>query len=192
MIHRAPRAFRDPLQQLIEKEGSTCKGCPHERTYDFIGTMQTICAIGKNHGHRCEQYGKRTTMTTSAIAADEIDAVLTEWYEWSQAYEPAVGYGRASAMFRDCRSSRQWMSYDELGDVVDGQLRAATGQAVEPIIQKLSLAHRIAVMTAVRNFVAGVVVFTNPRSPATQDRDYADAKELMRPALVAKNLICAR
>ncbi|MDR5756489.1 hypothetical protein [Caballeronia sp. LZ035] len=131
-------------------------------------------------------------MTTSAIDADEIDAVLTEWYEWSESYQPAVGYGRASAMFRDCRSSRQWMSYDEIGDVVDSQLRAATGRAVEPIIQTLSLAHRIAVMTAVRSFVAGAPIFTNPRSPATQDRDYAEAKELMRPALVAKNLICAR
>ncbi|GGD63268.1 hypothetical protein BG57_03900 [Caballeronia grimmiae] len=185
------RAFRDPLQQLIYREGQSCKGCPHERTFEFIGSMQNICAIGKNHGYRCEQYGKRTNMTTSAIAADEIDAVLTEWYEWSEAYQPAVGYGRASAMFRDCRSSRQWMSYDEIGDVVDSQLRSATGQAVEPIIQTLSLAHRIAVMTAVRNFVAGAVVFTNPRSPATQDRDYAEAKALMRPALLAKGLICA-
>ncbi|WP_250483288.1 hypothetical protein [Caballeronia sp. GaOx3] len=131
-------------------------------------------------------------MTKSAIAADEIDVVLTEWYEWSQSYEPPVGYGRASAMFRDCRSSRQWMTYDELGEDVDNQLRATTGEAVEPIIAALSLTHRIAVMTAVRNFVAGAVVFENPRSPATQERDYAEAKAFMRPALVAKNLISKR
>ncbi|WP_244206524.1 hypothetical protein [Caballeronia pedi] len=180
------------MLQLIAKEGGTCKGCPHERTYEFIGSMQTICANGKNHGHRCEQYGKRTNMTTSAIAADEIDAVLTEWYEWSQAYEPALGYGRADATCRDFKISNQWMDYDQLNDVVDHQLRAATGQIVDPIIQKLSLAHRIAVMTAVRNFVAGAVVFQNPRSPATQDQDYAEAKALMRPALVAKGLLSTR
>ncbi|MBI0325560.1 hypothetical protein [Burkholderia plantarii] len=81
------------------------------------------------------------------------------------------------------------MTYDDIGDVIDHQLRAAAGEAVEPIIQKLSLPHRIAVMTAVRNFAAGALVFTNPRSPATQDRDYAEAKALMRPALAAKNLI---
>ncbi|BBP95953.1 hypothetical protein BSFA1_10820 [Burkholderia sp. SFA1] len=192
MIPRAPREFRDPLLQLIHKEGSTCKGCPHERTYEFIGSMQSICATGKNHGYRCEQYGKRTNMTTRAIAADEIDAVLTEWYEWSQAYEPALGYGRADATCRDFKISNQWMDYDQLSDVVDHQLRAATGQAVDPIIQKLSLAHRIAVMTAVRNFVAGAVVFQNPRSPATQDRDYAEAKAFMRPTLLSKGLLTTR
>lgn len=128
-------------------------------------------------------------MTTNAIAADEIDAVLTEWYEWSQAYEPALGHGRASASCRGFKISDQWMDYDDLSEVVDRQLRAATGEAVDPLIQTLSLAHRVAVMTAVRNFVAGAVVFRNPRSPATQDSDYAEAKRLLRPGLVAKGLL---
>jgi hypothetical protein len=128
-------------------------------------------------------------MTTNAIAADEIDAVLTEWYEWSQAYEPALGHGRASATCRDFKISNQWMDYDDLSEVVDYQLLATTGEAVEPIILALNIQHRVAVMTAVRNFVAGALVFTNPRSPATQDADYAAAKETMRPALFAKGLI---
>lgn len=128
-------------------------------------------------------------MTTNAIAADEIDAVLTEWYEWSQAYEPALGHGRASASCRDFKISNQWMDYEDLSEVVDRQLRAATGEAVDPLVQKLTLAHRVAVMTACRNFVAGALVFTNPRSPATQDSDYADAKRLLRPGLLAKSLI---
>lgn len=128
-------------------------------------------------------------MTTSAIAEDEIDAVLTEWYEWSQVYEPALGHGRASASCRGFKISDQWMDYDDLSEVVDRQLRAATGEAVDPLIQKLSLAHRVAVMTAMRNFVAGAVVFCNPRSPATQDADYAEAKRLLRPGLLAKSLI---
>jgi hypothetical protein len=144
------------------------------------------------HGDRCQQYGKRQpNMTTDAIAADEIDAVLTEWYEWSQAYEPALGHGRASASCRDFKISNQWMDYDDLSDTVDRQIRAATGEAVDPIIQKLSLDHRVAVMTAVRNFVAGAVVFRNPRNPATQDADYAEAKRLMCPALFAKGLLAS-
>lgn len=128
-------------------------------------------------------------MTTSAIAADETDAVLTEWYEWSQGYEPALGYGRASASCRDFKISNQWMDYDELSEIVDHQLRAATGEAVDPLIQRLSLVHRVAVMTACRNFVVGAFLFRNPRSPETQDTDYAAAKETMRPALLAINLI---
>jgi hypothetical protein len=182
--------YRDPVEALIVVERATCKGCPHERTYEFIHTMQTICAIGKTHGERCEQYGKRqTNMTTSAIAADEIDAVLTEWYEWSQGYEPALGYGRASASCRDFKISNQWMDYDELSEIVDHQLRAATGESVDPLIQRLSLVHRVAVMTACRNFVAGALVFRNPRSPETQEADYAEAKALLKPQLSAKGLI---
>jgi hypothetical protein len=185
--------YRDPLLILIDAEQPGCNGCPQERTYEFIGDMQTICALGKPHGNRCEQYGKRQpNMTTSAIAADEIDAVLTEWYEWSQAYEPALGHGRASASCRGFKISDQWMDYDDLSDTVDRQLRAATGEAVDPLIQKLALPHRVAVMTAVRNFVAGSLVFRNPRSPATQDSDYAAAKLLLRPGLIAKNLISGR
>lgn len=128
-------------------------------------------------------------MTTNAIASDEIDAVLTEWYEWSQAYEPALGHGRASASCRDFKISDQWMDYDDLSDTVDRQLRAATGEAVDPLIQNLSLVHRVAVTTAVRNFVAGALVHRNPRSPHTQEADYAEAKQLLRPALIAKGLI---
>lgn len=128
-------------------------------------------------------------MTTSAIAADEIDAVLTEWYEWSQAYEPALGHGRASASCRDFKISNQWMDYDDLSEAVDRQLRAATGEAVDPLIQKLSLQHRVAVMTACRNFVAGAFVFRNPRSPETQDADYDEAKRILHPGLFGKGLI---
>ena len=192
MTARPFLAYGDPLEAMVATEKPTCAGCPHERTYEFIGSMQTICAIGNMYGTRCEQYGKRQpNMTTSAIAADEIDAVLTEWYEWSQAYEPALGYGRASASCRDFRISNQWMDYDDLSETVDRQLRAATGEAVDPLIQKLTLAHRVAVMTAVRNFVAGSVVFCNPRSPATQDADYAEAKRLLRPQLITKGLLAS-
>ncbi|MDR8400098.1 hypothetical protein NE850_27695 [Paraburkholderia sp. USG1] len=142
------------------------------------------------HGERCEQYGKRQpNMTTNAIAADEIDAVLTEWYEWSQGFRPVAGYSGADSTCRDFKVSNQWMDYDDLSEVVDYQLKAATGEAVEPIILALNIQHRVAVMTAVRNFVAGSLVFKNPRSPATQDADYASAKAAMRPALFAKGLI---
>lgn len=110
-------------------------------------------------------------------------------YEWSQAYEPALGHGRASASCRGFKISDQWMDYDDLSETVDRQLRAATGEAVDPLIQKLSLNHRIAVMTAVRNFVAGALIHRNPRSPDTQDADYAEAKLLLRPGLIARNLI---
>ncbi len=128
-------------------------------------------------------------MMTNAIAADEIDAVLTDWYEWSQAYQPVAGYSGADSTCRDFRISNQWMDYEDLSVTVDRQLRAATGEAVDPIVLALPVRHRIAVQTAVRNFAVGLTLYRNPRFPETQDDDYAVAKESMRAKLMAKNLI---
>ncbi|WP_253947387.1 hypothetical protein [Paraburkholderia xenovorans] len=120
---------------------------------------------------------------------DEIDAVLTDWYEWSQAYQPVAGYSGADSTCRDFRISNQWMDYDDLSETVDRQLRAATGEAVDPIVLALPVRHRIAVQTAVRNFAVGWALYRNPRFPETQDDDYAVAKRSMRAKLLAKNLI---
>jgi len=128
-------------------------------------------------------------MKNTAVASDEIDEVLIEWFEWSEGYRAVAGYKGADSTCRDFKISNQWMDYEELSEQVDHQLLGITGELVEPIILALNMPHRIAVMTAVRNFAAGSVVFKNPRSPATQDADYADAKEAMRPKMIAKGLI---
>ncbi len=133
-------------------------------------------------------------MTIDAIDADDlpmddIDAVLVNWYQWSEGFRPVAGYSGADSTCRDFRISNQWMDYDDLSEVVDYQLLTTAGEAVEPIVLTLNVQHRVAVMTAMRNFIAGSQVFKNPRSPATQDADYASAKATMRPALFAKGLI---
>ncbi len=128
-------------------------------------------------------------MTYDAMPMDEIDAVLTDWYEWSQAYRPVAGYNGSDSSCSNFQISRQWMDYEDLSELVDFQLSAVTGNAVEPIVLALGMRHRIAVTTAVRNFAAGALVFANPRNPETQESDYAQAKAIMRPALVEKGLI---
>lgn len=122
---------------------------------------------------------------------DEIDDILYDWYRYSQSYQPALGYGRADSTCRDFTISRQWMEYDELSEIVDHQLRAGIGKAVEPLMFELSLRHRIAIQTAMRNMEAGRTVWTNPRHPETQEQDYADAKTQLRPRLYAKGLLKA-
>jgi hypothetical protein len=47
----------------------------------------------------------------------------------------------------------------------------------------------MSIQTAMRNMDAGRTVWTNPRYPETQERDYAEAKELLRPKLFAKGLL---
>jgi hypothetical protein len=127
--------------------------------------------------------------TTSPTAMDEIDRVLTDWYEWSQGYRPVAGYKGADSTCGDFRISNQWMDYSELSDLVDYQVKAGVGEAVDPIVLALPIRHRIAVQTAVRNFAAGAPLHRNPRFPETQDDDYAVAKLSMRAKLFAKGLI---
>lgn len=120
---------------------------------------------------------------------DRIDEILLDWYGWSSAYTPKLGYGNADPACRGFRSNRQWMTRAELSDEVDGRLRAETGRLVEPLIEALGLRERVAVNTAMRNFLAGARVWRNPRWPETQDADYACAKSLLRPQFVARGLL---
>ncbi|MEM5366578.1 hypothetical protein V4C53_11095 [Paraburkholderia azotifigens] len=120
---------------------------------------------------------------------DEIDDVLTQWYEWSQTYKPALGFGGASVSCRGFRISNQWMDHDDLSHLVDSQLRETVGRAVDPIVMRLAIHHRIAVMVVVRSFAAGDAVDQNPYKPTGQDEDYAEAKAVMRPALIARGLL---
>lgn len=49
------RAYRDPLEQLLEREARTCKGCAFAvKVFD-----RDTCSKGKKHGTRCRQYIER-------------------------------------------------------------------------------------------------------------------------------------
>lgn len=120
---------------------------------------------------------------------DAIDQVLLDAYEWQQDYRPGLDYGKSEPACRDFRISRQWMDYDDLNAEVEWNLKAATGKIVEPLIQALDMRHRLAINTAMRNFINGSQVWINPRYPETQEEDYARAKAILCPQLVAANLI---
>lgn len=120
---------------------------------------------------------------------DRIDELLFAWYEWQSSYTPALDYGGADPACRNFRASRQWMDYDELNEEVEANQRAYVGKIIEPMILKLDMRSRLAINTAMRNFGAGASVWLNPRHADTQDADYARAKTILRPQMVAAGLI---
>jgi hypothetical protein len=120
---------------------------------------------------------------------DKIDEVLLDWYEWTQAYSPALGHGKADAACRDFRISRQWMDYDDLNEEVERKLKEAIGKIVEPMVQKLDIRGRLALNTAMMNFGAGATVWVNPRHADTQETDYARVKVILCPQLALAGLI---
>lgn len=120
---------------------------------------------------------------------DRIDELLLDWYSYQQGYSPNLDYGGAEPACRDFRISRQWMDYDDLNAEVEWNLKSATGKILEPMVQKLDTRHRLAVNTAMRNFISGSAVWINPRYPQTQDEDYEQAKTILCPQMVAAGLL---
>jgi hypothetical protein len=120
---------------------------------------------------------------------DRIDEVLLTWYAWTNDYTPKLGYGSCDPACRSFRSTRQWMTLDELGDEVDATMRALIGAAVEPLVGELGLRERVAVNVAMRNQQAGAIVWRNPRWPETQEEDYNRAKTQIEPKLRAAGLL---
>ena len=86
-------------------------------------------------------------MKNTAVAADEIDEVLIQWYEWSEGYRAVAGYKSADSTCRDFKISNQWMDFQELSEQVDHHLLGMTGEIVEPIVMELNIQHRVAVMS---------------------------------------------
>ncbi|MEM5403793.1 hypothetical protein [Paraburkholderia unamae] len=123
---------------------------------------------------------------------DKIDHILLDWHEWQLGYEPVRGYPSDAGFGQSFRSSRQWMDLDELNEEIELKLREHVGRVVDPLVMALDIRLRIAVATAVRNLYAGATIWANPRWPETQHVDYARAKELLAPALVACGLVQRR
>ena len=81
------------------------------------------------------------------------------------------------------------MDHSELSDLVDYQIRKTIGERVEPLIHKLGIKHRIAVNVAMKNMEVGAKVWHNPRYPDAQETDYSEAKQMLRPKLIAEGLL---
>jgi len=120
---------------------------------------------------------------------DRIDELLLDWYEWQSSYTPPLAYGGADPACRDFRTSRQWMDYDDLNEEVEANQKAYAGRLIEPMILGLDMRGRLAINTAMRNFGAGFTVWVNPRHADTQEADYARAKAILWPKMVAAGLL---
>lgn len=121
---------------------------------------------------------------------DRIDELLCDWHEWSMGYNPGTGYSAFDSTCAQFRTSRQWMEYEDLDAEVEWQRKKAVGKVVEPMVMKLDLRARMAVNTACRNFSDGSKVWSNARlSENEQDREYARAKAILCPMMVAAGLV---
>lgn len=132
---------------------------------------------------------ERRAITMGIPMYDEIDDALYEWYKWADGYHEVRAHSGCDPTCRDFRASRQWMDYNDLNDLVDYQLQKTKGELIDPLIQKLGLRHRVAVNTAMRNMDCGASVWSSNRHPDTQQSDYQEAKEILRPKFASMGLV---
>lgn len=50
------KAYRDPLQYLIQRESKTCAGCDHKKYLVLMGKRYELCSLGNTYGVRCRKY----------------------------------------------------------------------------------------------------------------------------------------
>ncbi|CAM2142650.1 conserved protein of unknown function [Pararobbsia alpina] len=128
--------------------------------------------------------------TKTGCAVDRIDDLLFDWYIWSQGYNPGVDYQAFDSSCAQSRTSRQWMDYDEIDAEVEWAIKKGIGKLLDPMIQKLHLPARVAINTAMRNFEAGVEVWSSMRLHGVDlAAEYAQAKAILCPQLVAAGLL---
>jgi hypothetical protein len=120
---------------------------------------------------------------------DRIDELLLDWYEWSQGYNPGTDYSAFDSTCAQFRTSRQWMDYEDLDAEVEWQRKKEVGKVVEPMMLKLDLRARVAVNTACRNFSDGAAVWSSVRVAGNQEDEYARAKAILCPMMVAAGLV---
>lgn len=114
---------------------------------------------------------------------DALDDLLYDWYCREQGYVPVEGYGRRDVACARSASSDQWLSSDE---VIDDRIEAYVMPMISFVMDELLGAHRIAILTELRNRM-GPRVWRNPWTD-NQEAAYAEAKAVIGPMLRKKGV----
>ena len=101
-----------------------------------------------------------TNLKTAAEQA--LDNLLIDWHKHCTSYQTG-GYGKATPMCRNAKSSRGWDSIDDIADSIE---HAANVEAVDFQISQMAPEHRTALGMYARNLVTGNSVWTSARLPA--------------------------
>lgn len=133
--------------------------------------------------HKRLSKGVRMTQDESA----QVEALLLTWYLHERAYTPQLGAPRVSP---SCRGHDSGDIHAD-GDDRDALLARLTAESVESCVDELTILHRMAIQTRMRNKLSGVAVFRNPRlgSPAQAHEIYQEAKAALWPKFRRKGLV---
>lgn len=137
-----PWQYRDPLQQLLDAEARTCKGC----VYTVLVFERQACSKGKIFGRRCRQYIERegremirraVNLADSAWAKPDGTALCLDLWRWWMGLND-----------RDMGSKTSRAEGDGTGNDDTQQIRRdiEVAEATDAMINGLTMRHRWAIL----------------------------------------------
>lgn len=116
--------------------------------------------------------------------SEQVEHLLTVWYDYERSYMPALGAPRVSV---SCRGHDTGDVHDT-GSDRDEKLNRITAEAVGACVDELHYLQRAAIGVHFRNRHARASVHKNPRIE-DQHRAYQEARQALCPKLKRKGLV---
>jgi hypothetical protein len=184
---RPSLAYGDPLEYLMR----SCHGCLHEERISIAGSVRMICALDKKHGKRCGAHLEKRPMTLDE--SNQIEELLTAWYDWQRGYFPQLGAGRVDPTCRGFAESDRHSTIDERTEAAERKAQKKRAEQVDLCVDALTWQQRAAIQTHMRNKAVGVQVWRNARFDIEQTHVlYQEAKFALLPALCRRGLLARK
>jgi len=136
------RAYRDPLQILLDREAETCKGC----IFAVIVFDRQACSKGKTFGRRCRQYiemeGKKmirraVSLADSAWTKPDRTALCLDLWRWWMGLNDADLGGKTSRADGDGKGN---------DDTQQIRRDIEIAEATDAVLCGLTMRHRWAIL----------------------------------------------
>lgn len=116
--------------------------------------------------------------------SEQVEHLLTVWYDYERSYMPALGAPRVSV---SCRGHDAGDVHDTGADR-DEKLNRITAESVGACVDELHYLHRAAIGVHCRNKAAGMSIHRNPRIEE-QHTAYQQAKMALWPKLKRRGMV---
>jgi hypothetical protein len=101
----------------------------------IAGAVRVVCAIGERHGKRCGAYMEKKAMTLDE--SNQIEELLTIWYQWQLGYFPDLGAGRVDPTCRGFAENDRHSTIEERTDAAERKAKKKTAEQVDLCVDAL-------------------------------------------------------
>lgn len=124
--------------------------------------------------------------------SNQIEEILSAWYEWQSGYTVNLGAGRVDPACRNFDESDRYATIEERTEAAERKAQRKQAELVDLCVDALSWQQRAAIQTHMKNKSCGVVVWSNMRLTLEEVHVlYQTAKESLLPLLGKRGMIKA-